>query len=224
MIQFVVGVLAGWLLSWAFEVWFWRFRRGEDGSSKSFAADTASLNRRGPGVKAGYIGADVLRASIAPAPTESAEETPARAAVHMPETDPVVPASPLASSSEALRLSEVLRLPRPRTVAAGSSARAYTAPALRLAESFPLAAPVQEVEPRSRVAAVATAEPEDDFTRINGIGAVYQKRLKLANVRSFRDLACTHPATLLAIIQPRHPNMVQVHQWIAEARALARPE
>jgi predicted flap endonuclease-1-like 5' DNA nuclease len=70
----------------------------------------------------------------------------------------------------------------------------------------------------------AVINPEDDFTRINGIGPVYQKRLKLANVRSFRDLACTHPATILAIIQPRHPNMVQVHQWVAEARALARAE
>lgn len=218
MIQFAVGVLVGWLLAWAFEVWFWRMRRREPAAPRIYLADNLRMTSRGPGAKAGPIGAELLSAPIT---TDPVNESPQ--AVVMMEDSAIVEPAP-ARGPENLRLSEVLRPRRTDPVVGGATARVYVSPRLHLAESE---APV--VARRAATALIehepeALTSPEDDFTRINGIGPVYQKRLKLANVRSFRDLACTHPATILAIIQPRHPNMVQVHQWVAEARALARAE
>lgn len=218
MIQFAVGVLVGWLLAWAFEVWFWRMRRREPAAPRIYLADNLRMTSRGPGAKAGPIGAELLSAPIT---TDPVHESPQ--AVVMMEDSAIVEPAP-ARGPENLRLSEVLRPRRTDPVVGGATARVYVSPRLHLAESE---APV--VARRAATALIehepeALTSPEDDFTRINGIGPVYQKRLKLANVRSFRDLACTHPATILAIIQPRHPNMVQVHQWVAEARALARAE
>lgn len=218
MIQFAVGVLVGWLLAWAFEVWFWRMRRREPAAPRIYLADNLRMTSRGPGAKAGPIGAELLSAPIS---TDPVHESPQ--AVVMMEDSAIVEPAP-ARGPENLRLSEVLRPRRTDPVVGGATARVYVSPRLHLAESE---APV--VARRAATALIehdpeALTSPEDDFTRINGIGPVYQKRLKLANVRSFRDLACTHPATILAIIQPRHPNMVQVHQWVAEARALARAE
>lgn len=218
MIQFAVGVLVGWLLAWAFEVWFWRMRRREPAAPRIYLADNLRMTSRGPGAKAGPIGAELLSAPIT---TDPVHESPQ--AVVMMEDSAIVEPAP-ARGPENLRLSEVLRPRRIDPVVGGATARVYVSPRLHLAESE---APV--VARRAATALIehepeALTSPEDDFTRINGIGPVYQKRLKLANVRSFRDLACTHPATILAIIQPRHPNMVQVHQWVAEARALARAE
>lgn len=218
MIQFAVGVLVGWLLAWAFEVWFWRMRRREPAAPRIYLADNLRMTSRGPGAKAGPIGAELLSAPIT---TDPVRESPQ--AVVMMEDSAIVEPAP-ARGPENLRLSEVLRPRRTDPVVGGATARVYVSPRLHLAESeAPVVArraatALMEHEPE------ALTSPEDDFTRINGIGPVYQKRLKLANVRSFRDLACTHPATILAIIQPRHPNMVQVHQWVAEARALARAE
>lgn len=218
MIQFAVGVLVGWLLAWAFEVWFWRMRRREPAAPRIYLADNLRMTSRGPGAKAGPIGAELLSAPIT---TDPVHESPQ--AVVMMEDSAIVEPAP-ARGPENLRLSEVLRPRRSDPVVGGATARVYVSPRLHLAESeAPVGArraatALMEHEPE------ALTSPEDDFTRINGIGPVYQKRLKLANVRSFRDLACTHPATILAIIQPRHPNMVQVHQWVAEARALARAE
>lgn len=218
MIQFAVGVLVGWLLAWAFEVWFWRMRRREPAAPRIYLANNLRMTSRGPGAKAGPIGAELLSAPIT---TDPVHESPQ--AVVMMEDSAIVEPAP-ARGPENLRLSEVLRPRRTDPVVGGATARVYVSPRLHLAESE---APV--VARRAATALIerepeALTSPEDDFTRINGIGPVYQKRLKLANVRSFRDLACTHPATILAIIQPRHPNMVQVHQWVAEARALARAE
>lgn len=218
MIQFAVGVLVGWLLAWAFEVWFWRMRRREPAAPRIYLADNLRMTSRGPGAKAGPIGAELLSAPIT---TDPVHESPQ--AVVMMEDSAIVEPAP-ARGPDNLRLSEVLRPRRTDPVVGGATARVYVSPRLHLAESeAPVVArraatALMEHEPE------ALTSPEDDFTRINGIGPVYQKRLKLANVRSFRDLACTHPATILAIIQPRHPNMVQVHQWVAEARALARAE
>lgn len=218
MIQFAVGVLVGWLLAWAFEVWFWRMRRREPAAPRIYLADNLRMTSRGPGAKAGPIGAELLSAPITADPVHESPQ-----AVVMMEDSAIVEPAP-ARGPENLRLSEVLRPRRTDPVVGGATARVYVSPRLHLAESE---APV--VARRAATALIehepeALTSPEDDFTRINGIGPVYQKRLKLANVRSFRDLACTHPATILAIIQPRHPNMVQVHQWVAEARALARAE
>lgn len=218
MIQFAVGVLVGWLLAWAFEVWFWRMRRREPAAPRIYLADNLRMTSRGPGAKAGPIGAELLSAPITADPVHESPQ-----AVVMMEDPAIVEPAP-ARGPENLRLSEVLRPRRTDPVVGGATARVYVSPRLHLAESeAPVVArraatALMEHEPE------ALTSPEDDFTRINGIGPVYQKRLKLANVRSFRDLACTHPATILAIIQPRHPNMVQVHQWVAEARALARAE
>lgn len=218
MIQFAVGVLVGWLVAWAFEVWFWRMRRREPAAPRIYLADNLRMTSRGPGAKAGPIGAELLSAPITADPVHESPQ-----AVVMMEDSAIVEPAP-ARGPENLRLSEVLRPRRTEPVVGGATARVYVSPRLQLAESdAPVVArraatALMEHEPE------ALTSPEDDFTRINGIGPVYQKRLKLANVRSFRDLACTHPATILAIIQPRHPNMVQVHQWVAEARALARAE
>jgi predicted flap endonuclease-1-like 5' DNA nuclease len=218
MMLFIGGVFVGWLLAWAFEVWFWRMRRREPVAPRIYLADNLRLSPRGPGAKAGPIGAELLSAPIGSDPVNESPQ-----AVVMMEDSAVVEPAP-GRAPETLRLSEVLRPRRTDPVVGGATARVYVSPRLHLAEpAVPVVAPrvttaLLEREPE------AVINPEDDFTRINGIGPVYQKRLKLANVRSFRDLACTHPATILAIIQPRHPNMVQVHQWVAEARALARAE
>lgn len=218
MMLFMGGVFAGWLLGWAFEVWFWRMRRQGAATPRIYLADNLRSTSRGPGAKAGPIGADLLSAPISADPVQESSQ-----AVVLMEESAVVESAPV-RGPENLRLSEVLRPRRTDPVVGGATARVYVSPRLHLAEpEVPVVAPrvataLMECEPQAKT------NPEDDFTRINGIGPVYQKRLKLANVRSFCDLACTHPATILAIIQPRHPNMVQVHQWVTEARALARAE
>lgn len=60
----------------------------------------------------------------------------------------------------------------------------------------------------------------DDFSRIKGIGQIYEQRLYDAGIRTYRALAAAKAEDLAAILGPQvfHP---QIDQWITQAQALA---
>jgi predicted flap endonuclease-1-like 5' DNA nuclease len=62
-------------------------------------------------------------------------------------------------------------------------------------------------------------ETPDDFSRIKGIGKVYEQRLYDAGIRTYRALAAATTDDLATILGPQvfHP---QINQWIAQAQGL----
>jgi predicted flap endonuclease-1-like 5' DNA nuclease len=65
--------------------------------------------------------------------------------------------------------------------------------------------------------APAAAAVEDDLKVINGIGPVYEQRLKAAGVRTLSALVATSPERLLEIVNAT-PGLADTESWIAEAR------
>jgi predicted flap endonuclease-1-like 5' DNA nuclease len=65
-------------------------------------------------------------------------------------------------------------------------------------------------------------ETPDDFSRIKGIGQVYEQRLYEAGIRTYRALAAAKPEDIAAILGPQvfHP---QIAQWLTQAQTLAAP-
>lgn len=62
----------------------------------------------------------------------------------------------------------------------------------------------------------------EPLEKIQGIGAVYQKRLWEAGILTFAQLAALEPEALLRIIQPRPWQKVDLQSWILEAGKRAR--
>jgi predicted flap endonuclease-1-like 5' DNA nuclease len=62
-------------------------------------------------------------------------------------------------------------------------------------------------------------EAPDDFSRIKGIGHIYEQRLYDAGIRTYRALAAAKAEELAAILGPQvfHP---QIDQWISQAQSL----
>lgn len=76
---------------------------------------------------------------------------------------------------------------------------------------------------RSAVGEVAkpSAPALDDLTRIRGIGPVYQRRLREAGIRTFRQLAQTPPEKLREIVAAANWQKVEPERWVEEAARLA---
>ena len=75
---------------------------------------------------------------------------------------------------------------------------------------------------RETVASDATAIiTMDRFEYIEGIEPVFVRRLNQAGILTYADLAVQPPERVQAIISPDKPRDLPVHDWIAQARALA---
>lgn len=69
----------------------------------------------------------------------------------------------------------------------------------------------------------APAEPvqNDDLTRINGIGPVFQGRLRAAGLHSYAQLATSDADTLRAAVAAADWQKIEPERWIAAAAQLA---
>lgn len=75
--------------------------------------------------------------------------------------------------------------------------------------------------PISPTPATQTTQGEDDFTRINGIGPVFEQRLKEAGVHTFVELAALTSAEIAEIVK-WSPTRVERSAIIEQARQLAQ--
>lgn len=66
-------------------------------------------------------------------------------------------------------------------------------------------------------------EVPDDFSRIKGIGKIYEQRLYDAGIRTYRALAASKAEDLAAILGPQvfHP---QINQWITQAQVFVNEQ
>ncbi len=64
----------------------------------------------------------------------------------------------------------------------------------------------------------------DDLTRVDGIGAVFAKRLNLAGITRFAQLAQTVPDALHEIIKPEDWQKIEFDHWTEDAAILAKGE
>jgi predicted flap endonuclease-1-like 5' DNA nuclease/cytoskeletal protein CcmA (bactofilin family) len=99
---------------------------------------------------------------------------------------PATPPAPIVSEAPA------------ETDAAAPAEVAPTAPA---GDAVPEAAADAATTPISPTPATQAAPGEDDFTRINGIGPVFDQRLKEAGVRTFVELAALTSAEIAEIVK-----------------------
>lgn len=100
-------------------------------------------------------------------------------------------------------------------------AAAAAAPPPAPASSVAAEAPAPEApEPATPPAAAPPLSVEDDFTRINGVGPVFDQRLKAAGIRTFGELAARSTAEVAAIIQWSEAR-VERSEILAQARSLA---
>ncbi|MEZ4663305.1 MAG: helix-hairpin-helix domain-containing protein [Caldilineaceae bacterium] len=90
-------------------------------------------------------------------------------------------------------------------------------------------APAQAAPVETAAAAPAPAQPapskalgkSDRLQTINGIGPVYEKKLKAAGVQTFADLARQTPEKVVEIIAPQSWQNIDAAAWIAQAAELA---
>lgn len=82
----------------------------------------------------------------------------------------------------------------------------------------PERAPVEE---RPAAAAPQAVGKGDRLQTINGIGPVYETKLKEAGVRTFAELAQQTPARVIEIIEPKTWQNIDASAWIAQAKTLA---
>ena len=64
------------------------------------------------------------------------------------------------------------------------------------------------------------APGKDDLTRIEGIGRVYDGRLRAAGINTFAELVAAGEARLQEIIQPQAWQRVNFGEWIEQARLI----
>ncbi len=62
----------------------------------------------------------------------------------------------------------------------------------------------------------------DPLIEINGIGPVFERRLKAAGILTFRDLASQTPERLREIIAPAKWQKIEPEAWIAQAAEFAK--
>lgn len=74
--------------------------------------------------------------------------------------------------------------------------------------------------------APAPAPPvqNDDLTRINGIGPVFQSRLRAAGLHSYAQLAASDAGTVRAAVAAADWQKIEPERWIEEAAQLAASE
>lgn len=136
-------------------------------------------------------------------------------AAHPPVVSPVIPAVPVAPKTEA------------EAPSAGTPAETTIGqPAAAAAEetAAPVGAETEEErtpEPLSWPEGSPSAAEVDDFTRINGIGPVFDRRLKEAGIYTFEELAQRSAEEIAKIIQWPVGRVVRT-QIIEQARELAQ--
>jgi predicted flap endonuclease-1-like 5' DNA nuclease len=99
---------------------------------------------------------------------------------------------------------------------------------LRLSELQMHATDFADIRLQARQLAVDTnstgllwdGDAPDDFSRIKGIGHIYEQRLYDAGIRTYRALAAAKAEDLAAILGPQ-VFQPQINQWIAQAQALS---
>ena len=74
---------------------------------------------------------------------------------------------------------------------------------------------------RSTALRLKTTEPEDDFTRIKGIGLTITAQLHRSGVRTFAQLAATSPEKLATFVKSRSADRIAKENWVGRARHLA---
>ena len=69
----------------------------------------------------------------------------------------------------------------------------------------------------------APAQPpqNDDLTRINGIGPVFQSRLRAAGLRTYAQLAASDPDSVRAAVAAADWQKIEPQRWIEEAAQFA---
>lgn len=170
------------------------------GSCFGFLAFLGALILSALGVGVILIKLLKLGAAQPPAPTTTA---PAPVA---PESSPEVKAAAPAEVAPATTVLEVA----PQGEVAPQAEAAADVPPAPPAE-VAAATTVEEVAPQVEAAAdvppapPAPVEPaltrEDDFTRINGIGPVFEQRLKAAGIRTYAELAARTSAEIAEIVK-----------------------
>lgn len=95
-------------------------------------------------------------------------------------------------------------------------ARAPAPPKPTPAAPPPSPAPAREPDPTPTQA----AEPDDDLTRIAGIGPTYARALNAMGITTFAQLAEADAETLAAQIANLTAERVQREDWIGQAAAL----
>jgi predicted flap endonuclease-1-like 5' DNA nuclease/cytoskeletal protein CcmA (bactofilin family) len=106
---------------------------------------------------------------------------------------------------------------------AAEMSEAVEPPVEPAASAEPVTAEPVRIEPavETRSAEVAAAAPAvDDFTKINGIGPVFDQRLKEAGILTFADLAARTPAEIAEIVK-WSPARIERAEIIEQARALS---
>ncbi|MEZ4706159.1 MAG: hypothetical protein R3A44_03075 [Caldilineaceae bacterium] len=169
--------------------------------------------------------AQPLASPLRPAPIKS--EPPKSPAVVIEKLAPL-PKEPLsaAAAEPATSSPPAAASPKPLAPAAagvisgGAASRAalsnVTAPA-PAAKAESAAAPPTAAQP----APSKTGGKSDRLQIINGIGPVYEKKLKAAGVQTFGELAQQTPEKVVEIIAPQSWQNIDAAAWIAQAADLA---
>ena len=77
-------------------------------------------------------------------------------------------------------------------------------------------------QPGQKPAEAAGARAKDDLTRIKGIGPAIAKKLKAADVHSFKQIAGWNEADMRKVDEAlRFKGRIQREDWIGQAKALA---
>ena len=82
-----------------------------------------------------------------------------------------------------------------------AAAPAMVAPAAPVEDAAPGAVATPDAPPGSPMSIDPLLIREDDFTRINGIGPVFDQRLKAAGIHTFAELAARTPAEIAEIVK-----------------------
>ncbi len=75
----------------------------------------------------------------------------------------------------------------------------------------------------TEAAAPAPSAPlqDDDLTRVNGIGPVFQSRLRAAGIHTYAQLAAADAATVRAAVAAADWQKIEPQRWIEEAAQFA---
>ncbi|MCB0140643.1 MAG: hypothetical protein KDE50_12105 [Caldilineaceae bacterium] len=161
--------------------------------------------------------------SLAPAP--SASEPPKSPTVIIDKLEPLSKeAQPtIAPEADASSTAAVATKPMPPASENVISGGAASGVALANVSAPSRPAPAEKpAAPAVQPAPAKASGKSDRFQIINGIGPVYEKKLKESGVLTFADLAQQTPEKVVEIIAPQSWQTIDAAGWIAQAAELAK--
>ncbi|MCB0080106.1 MAG: hypothetical protein KDE47_04220 [Caldilineaceae bacterium] len=191
---FIAGIVVGWFLQYLLAP---TRTTVQPSASPHQPVPPASEPPKSPAVVIDKLEPLPKEAQPTVAPTADASSTAAVA------TKPAAPASEGVISGGA---------------ASGVALANVSAPSRPAAAEKPVAAPAVQPAPAK------ASGKSDRFQIINGIGPVYEKKLKESGVLTFADLAQQTPEKVVEIIAPQSWQNIDAAGWIAQAAELAKAE